>query len=167
MHFIGPILNFENEETRETEHIHISIHMVGAPKNGENKDSEVVEFKNKYITCALPDETEYPEINNLVKKVQANHHTPTYRKKKKVQCVGFSVPWAPLDKTRIVRFTILKHSKNFIDKVLFYIIIISDLSYVILSEILEQCGVTEEQYNNALGCVKKRYPYYRNRNHMK
>ena len=51
--------------------------------------------------------------------------------------MGFSVPWAPLDKTRIVRFTILKHSKNFIDKVLFYIIIISDLSYVILSEILE------------------------------
>ena len=69
-------------QTRETEHIHISIHIVGAPKNDENKDSEVVEFKNKYITCALPDETEYPEMNNLVKKVQANHHTSSYRKKR-------------------------------------------------------------------------------------
>ena len=37
--------------------MHAPIHMVDAPKIDEDKDSEVVEFINKYITCALPDET--------------------------------------------------------------------------------------------------------------
>ena len=38
---------------------------------------------------------------------------------------------------------------------------ISDL-YVTLSEILEECGVTAVQYDNALGCVKKSSLYYVN-----
>ena len=33
---------------------------------------------------------------------------------------------------------------------------ISDLSDVTLLQILEECGVTAEQYDNALGCVEKR-----------
>ena len=32
----------------------------------------------------------------------------------------------------------------------------SDLSDVTLSEIVEECGVTPEQYDNALGCVEKK-----------
>ena len=48
--------------------------------------SEVVEFKDKYITCALPNETKYPEMSNLVKRVQTHHHTTTCRKKKGIAC---------------------------------------------------------------------------------
>ena len=58
--------------------------------------TEAVEFIDKYITCVLPDETNYPEMNNLVKKLQSHHHTITWRKKKRVD-------WAPSVKTRIVR----------------------------------------------------------------
>ena len=36
-----------------------------------------------------------------------------------------------------------------------YIVAITDLPDVTLSEILEECGVTGEQYDNALGCVEK------------
>ena len=61
--------------------MHATIHVVDAPKIDENEGSEVVEFIDKYITCALPDETKYPEISNLVKKVQTLHHTTTSRKK--------------------------------------------------------------------------------------
>ena len=39
---------------------------------------------------------------------------------------------------------------------LFYIVTISDVSDVTLSEILGECGVTTEQYDNALGCVEKK-----------
>ena len=46
------------------------------------EDSEVVEFIDKSIICVLPDETKYPEISNLLKKVQTHHHTTTCRKKK-------------------------------------------------------------------------------------
>ena len=63
-----------------------SIHVVDAPKIDENEDSEVVDFTDKYITCALPSEKKYLEISNLIKKVQTHHHTATCRKKPGVIC---------------------------------------------------------------------------------
>ena len=85
-----------------SEHMHAPIHIVDAPKIDENEDSEVVEFIDKYITCALPDATKYPEMSNLVKEVPTHHHTATCRKKKGVAC-RFNAPWAQSNKTRIVR----------------------------------------------------------------
>ena len=85
MHPTGQILNFDDRrefQNSETEHMHAPIHVVGALRIDENEDSEIVEFIDKYITCALPDETKYPEMSNLVKKVQTHHHTTTCRKKK-------------------------------------------------------------------------------------
>ena len=52
--------------------------------------------------------------------------------------------------------TIVSQSKKLIEKVLSYIVTISDLSDVTLSQILEECGVTTEQYDSALGCVEKK-----------
>ena len=40
------------------------------------------------------------------------------------------------------------------EKGLSYIVTISDLSDVTLSQILEECGVTAEQYDNALVNIK-------------
>ena len=126
MYPIGQILNFDDQgefQNRGTEHMHAPIHIVDAPKIDENEDSEVVEFIDKYITCALPDETKHPEMSNLVKRVQTHHHTTTCRKKKGVAC-RFNAPWAPSDKTRTVRSeekideTILKQIKKLIEKVL-------------------------------------------------
>ena len=71
MHPVGQILNFDDRrefQNRRTEHMHASIHLVGAPKIDENKDSEIVEFIDRYITCVLPDETKYPKMSNLVMK---------------------------------------------------------------------------------------------------
>ena len=150
MHPIGQILNFGDRrefQNRGNEHMHVLIHIVDAPKIDGNKGSGVVEFTDKYITSAF-DETKYPEMSYLVKKVQVHHHLTTCRKKK-VAC-RINAPWAPSNKTRIVHSvekideTIVKHSKRLIDKVLSYIITRSDLSDVTLSEILEECGVTEE-----------------------
>ena len=114
MHPIGQILNFDDRrefQNRGTELMHAPIHIVVDEKNEDkklrtkidkNEDSEVVKFIDKYITCALPDETKFPEMSNLVKKLQTHHHTTTCRKKKGVAC-RFNAPWAPSDKTRIVR----------------------------------------------------------------
>ena len=143
-----------------SEHMHAPIHIVDAPKIDENEGSEVDKFIDKYITCALPDKTKYPEISNLLKKVKTYHHTTTCTKKNGV-VFRFNAPWAPSNKTRIVRSeekideTIVNQSKELIKKVLFYIVTISDLSDVTLSQILEECGVSEEQYDYALGCVEK------------
>ena len=133
-----------HDDQRESEHMHALIHVVDAPKIDENEDNDVFEFIDKYITSALPDETKYSEMSILAKKVQTHQHATTCRQKKSVAC-RFNASWAPLDKTRIVRSegkideTIVKQSKKLIDKALSYIITISDLSDVTLSEILEEC----------------------------
>ena len=46
--------------------VHVPIHIVDTPKPDENEESEVVEFIDKYIICALLDEPKYPEMNNLI-----------------------------------------------------------------------------------------------------
>ena len=129
MHPIGQILNFDDQrefQSRATEHTHAPIHIVDSPKIDENEESEVVEFIG-YVTCALPDDTKYPEISNLLKKVWTHYHTTTCRKKKVVVC-RFNSPWAPSDKTRIVRSaenideTIVRQRKKLIYKVLSYIV---------------------------------------------
>ena len=105
VHPIGQMLNFDDQrefQNRGAEHMHAAVHIVHAPKIDKNEDSEVVEFTDKYITCALPDATKYPAMSNFVKKVQTHHHTATCRKKKGVVCI-FNAPWAPSNKTRIVR----------------------------------------------------------------
>ena len=140
--------------------MHAPIHIVDPPKIDENEDCEIVEFIDKYITCCVLDATKYPEMSHLVKKVQTHHHKTTCRKKKRVAC-RFNAPWAPSDKIRKVRSeekidqTIVNQNKKLTEKVLSYIVTISNLSDITLSQILEECGVTAEQYDNALGCVEK------------
>ena len=66
MHPVAQILDFDDQkefQNRGTEHVWAPIHIVDAPKIDENEDSEVVEFIDKYITCALPDETKQPEMS--------------------------------------------------------------------------------------------------------
>ena len=41
--------------------------MVDAPKIDENEDNQVVEFIEKYITCALSGGTKCPKMSNLKK----------------------------------------------------------------------------------------------------
>ena len=95
--------------------------------------------------------TKYAEMSNLVKKVQAHHHTATCR---------FNTPWAPLNKTRMIRSdekideTIVNQSKKRIQKVPSCMVAISDLSDVTLLTL--ECGVTAEQFDNALGCLEKK-----------
>ena len=60
--------------------------------------------------------------------------------------------------------TIVSQSKKLIEKVLSYIVTISDLSDVTLSQILEECGVTAEQCLRMHG---KKGLYYISENHVK
>ena len=163
MHPIGQILNHDDRrefQSRGAEHVHASIHVFDAPKIDENEDSEIEEFIDKYITCSLPDENEYPELNSLVKSVQTHHHTSTCRKKKGIKC-RFNAPWPPYEKTRIVRGGVddqvkLKESKKIVDKVLSEITSALDLSDVTLEDILESCDLSETEYSDALECVQKK-----------
>ena len=81
------------------------MRIVDVSKIDESEDSEVIKFIDKYVRCAVPHETKYPEISNLVRKVQNHHHTATCIKG--VMCgtgvsCKFNAPWTPLLETRIV-----------------------------------------------------------------
>ena len=99
-------------------------------------------------------------MSNVVKRVQTYHHTTSCRKKN--GACRFNAPWAPSNETRIdcsegkIDDTIVNQCKNLIEKVLSYNVTISDLTDVKLSEILEECGVTAEKYENALACVERK-----------
>ena len=82
--------------------MHAAIHVLDASKADENNDGKVIEFMDKYITCALPDEEKYPEMNKLGSKVQTHHHTTTCRMKKGVT-YRFNAPCTPFMENRIVR----------------------------------------------------------------
>ena len=49
--------------------MHAAVYVLDVSKIDKNEDNEVLKFINKHITSAPQDETEYPEIRNLVKKV--------------------------------------------------------------------------------------------------
>ena len=105
MHPIGQfsVLMTKGSSKIDELNIHAPICIVDATKIDENEGSEVVVHIDKYITCALPDETKYPEMRNLVKIVQIHNHAITCRKKEGVTW-RFSATWAPSDQTRTVHF---------------------------------------------------------------
>ena len=82
--------------------MHAPIHIVEAPNIDKTENSVVVELIDNYHTCALPVETKYSEMNNLVKKVHSCHYTTTCRKKKGVASTS-NAPWAQSEKPNIVR----------------------------------------------------------------
>ena len=171
MHPIGQILNVDckNEfQDRGNEHLHAAIHIVDAPKIDVDDDNKITEFIDKYITCSIPDKNEYPDLYQLVKSVQTHGHRKTCEKKKGVRC-RFNAPWPPSDKTCIVRGTDFskekqEESKKVLDKVLSQLER-PDVCDLTLQDVLDESGVTEEQYddalevmNNKLSIVYKRKP---------
>ena len=156
MHPIGQILNIDCKgefQGRGNEHLHCAIHIIDAPKIDVDEDKVVANFTDKYITCALPDKNEYPELHQIVKKVQTHHHTTTCRKKRGVTC-RFNAPWPPSDRTIIVRGTDFtkdkqRESKKILDKVLAKLNR-PEIADFTIQDILDECNVTEEEYEDAL-----------------
>ena len=77
LHPVGQILNVDCKsefQDRGNEHLHAAIHVVDAPKIDVDDDEKVTEFIDKYITCSIPNESVYPDLNKLVKSVQTNQH---------------------------------------------------------------------------------------------
>ena len=65
-------------------HFHALFWVRGAPILGKSPDIEVVNFIQKYITCALPDEKESPTLYQRVPKCQMHvHNSYCMRKKNK------------------------------------------------------------------------------------
>jgi hypothetical protein len=89
LHPVGQILNVDCKsefQDRGNEHLHAAIHVVDAPKIDVDDDGKVTEFIDKYITCSIPNESMYPDLNKLVKSVQTHKHRKTCEKTKSARC---------------------------------------------------------------------------------
>ena len=65
--------------------MHIPVHVLDVPtinEDNDGNDDKVVNFIDKHITCAILDETFYPDLHQLVKQVQTHFHTMTWQKRK-------------------------------------------------------------------------------------
>ena len=58
-------------------HFHGAAHVLNAPKLDEDSDEKIVEFKDQYVSCHIPDENEDKLLHDLVSKLQVHHHTRT------------------------------------------------------------------------------------------
>ena len=70
---IGRVLNYDERDefqSRGPEHLLVPVHVKYDPKIDGRPDSEVIEFIDRYITCAIPDKNSYPELYKLVTTVQ-------------------------------------------------------------------------------------------------
>lgn len=159
--FLGPAVIMSGmHPMRGVEHPHCALHVNDAPKLDENSDNEVVDFIDEFITCSLPDENTEPELHKLVTSRLFHKHTFKCRKKKGVRC-RFNAPWPPSKTTQIIRGENLsrdevKKSKRVVDKVLHEITSMQyGLNDVILEDILDSCGISEEEYENAMDTMQK------------
>ena len=72
-------------EIRGPEYLHVLVHVKDTPKVDESPDSEVIEFIDRYITCAILDRFLFSvvQIGNCSTESQTHSHVV----RKKVLCV--------------------------------------------------------------------------------
>ena len=163
MHPIGKILNFDERSEFQgigVKHIHVCIHVHGAPIIGKQSDEEVIAFIDKYISCSIPDKDEYPDLNELIK-LQTHSHTQTCRKKKTQPC-RFYFPQPPTDRTIISRAqkskSELRKSKAICLKVEEEILRFTEeqLASKTIRDILSAVKVSETDYYQALNTLRSK-----------
>ena len=125
MHPVGQVIDHNERrefQSRGAQHPHGILHVKGAPVFDEDSDEDVIKFIDRYITCAIPDERNYPRLHKLVTTVQIHGHSQTCEKKKGVKC-RFNFPAPPTKNTRIVRkpdcdTNVAKTKRKIVDTVL-------------------------------------------------
>ena len=163
IHPIGQILNFDERGEFQSQtgnkHVHAAIHIKDAPKLDQETDQEVIQFIDNHITTEMPDENEYPDFNELVKRVQSHHHTQSCRKKKGVNC-RFYFPCPPSTQTLISRSNVnakkLRKARRIVDKVIRAIGTVEDITLVTETELLDIAGVTREEYYKSLARFRRK-----------
>jgi hypothetical protein len=97
-HFFGKISDYffvTEFQNRGNEHDHALLWIEGAPVYGADKNSEIKQFVDKYITC----NTYHLELDLV--KVHRHYHTRSCRKQKSSHC-RYNFPVPPMRATRII-----------------------------------------------------------------
>ena len=167
MHPIGQILNYDDKREvhdRGTFHCHATVHVKDAPVFDKDDNDDITRFIDKYISCSLPDAESNQELHRLVSTVQKHNHTRTCRKKVGVKC-RFNAPWAATDKTTIVGATESKNEYRKANKCIGNVLtemnrLGTGIASMTLSELLQRCGVTSDEYEKSMASSSRRCTIY-------
>ncbi|XP_041482326.1 uncharacterized protein LOC121429412 [Lytechinus variegatus] len=112
---IGIIDDFafrHESQSRGSIHTHILLWVRHAPELGKDKDEEVVQFIDKYISCLNPDKNEDEELHEIVSSVQQHSKKHSKSCKKKGTVCRFNFPRPPSEKTFIIKVKDKDSSKH-------------------------------------------------------
>ncbi|KAK6168643.1 hypothetical protein SNE40_019835 [Patella caerulea] len=90
-------------QARGTPHAHCLFWIENSPKIDEDKDEDVVDFIDKYISSELPDKDHDPELHEIVNSVQRHSYKHTKSCKKNKTVCRFNFPRPPSKQSFICR----------------------------------------------------------------
>lgn len=152
---LGPVEDYVIRiefQQRGSPHAHIVLWIKDAPQLGVDTDEQVTEFINRYQTASL---CEDEDVNELVRTVQTHNHSSYCRKNGTCR---FEFPKPPSNKTLIAtcKEEGIMEANNVMKSVYQKIHKFGDtVSNITLEEILEMCGISQEEYSAALAVTKK------------
>ena len=156
---------------RGSPHVHSLLWVQDAPKYGHNPLQEVIEFIDRTISCALPDETSMLTEEDI--KLQRHKHTHTCYKKKSFRRCRFGIPYPPMVSTKIIEplefdastatkeeiaanAALKETAKRIYTLIDTYDKSDTDLDSVTIQDFFNELFVTEDQYVAALrSCVNR------------
>ncbi|XP_062589569.1 uncharacterized protein LOC134251199, partial [Saccostrea cucullata] len=148
-------------QQRGSPHTHCLFWIEGAPKFGENSDSEVVEFIDRYVTCEVPDEQEDQELHDIVMSVQQHSKNHSKSCKKKGTVCRFNFPRPPSQRTFISKphetsSTDRNEDQLAKERLSFMWDTLKSNENVTTSNLLQKSGLTQEEFELCFSFITKR-----------
>ena len=144
-------------QQRGSPHVHILIWIENAPILGVDKDENVVQFIDKYISCEKPTEKEDPELHEIVSHVQSHSKKHSKSCKKKGTTCRFNFP-RPISKRTFITKPVdvgegkdmktdQKNAKELLESVKNELA--NETNYESTNDLFEKLGITQEQFEKA------------------
>ncbi|XP_071965644.1 uncharacterized protein [Antedon mediterranea] len=148
-------------QMRGSPHVHMLVWVENAPIFGTDKDNEVINFVDKYISCAVPCETVDRELNEIVKSVQIHSKRHSKSCKKKGTNCRFNFPRQPSGNTFVMRPTIVDkdNDDNDENKQAMELLtsvkdaVTNEETYKNAIELFQNLGITQSAFEKANNCV--------------
>jgi len=162
LHPIGQVLNYDDRreyQDRGAQHMHVTVHIEGAPQFDESSDEKITAFIDRYITCEIPNSISHKSLHDTVISVQKHNHTNSCLKGKQISC-RYNAPWPPTLNTLIIRSNSDKKTLNKSKKVLKKVFNeISSLGINVhgytVNNVLERINITYDEYKECLLFMSK------------
>jgi hypothetical protein len=161
-HPVGTVVDYFYRiefQQRGWPHIHALFWVKDAPRIDHSRDSEVVEFIDRYVTCKLPSETD-TDLREKVTSLQTHSKRHTKSCKKGGKACRFNFPRPPSTRTFISRPipspegvspAVWKNDAKLKLVKVWELVAQENCDTLSASDVLNQAGLTQEELEECLG----------------